>query len=1130
MNSVNPLICGDDSLRRSALYQSQLTGLDFLEIDEQDRHRLTVVFIGRLPEGLGDTLTAANFSIRGGRRVRDVKVIHVEICDPSDPELDDCVKLTVNRIGDFSTYTLCVVKTEDGRPTDQLHPSFDPRYACLDFTFTAGCFSGADCVEPAVCPPPVRVKPPIDYLAKDYASFRQLMLDRLAVLIPGWTERHVPDLMLTLVELLAYEGDRLSYLQDAVATEAYLGTSRQRISVRRHARLVDYFLHEGCNSRVWVFLEAAQDTAAFSLDEFYFVTSVPGIADGNVLSAQDLRPVEEDSYEVFEPLMEPPSFEFTRRSLLDPAGLCRRLFNGQDPVDHLLRERMKPSVRDALVAWDGVGAPSTKLVDRVLKELNRLATEQSLYDEKAFAKHRHARKACRLLRRPTGGQAVLLNRTVIEEAFRDEFIQAGQVRFFHAHNRITFYTWGEMECCLPKGATSASLLDEILEQPIPVSSTSEPVAQKQTALIPYAPTGQNRSKKRDRCLNLLPGDYLLFEEVLGPHTNVPEDANPSHRHVVRLTRVEPVRDPLLGHNVLEVEWAPEDALPFPMCISTTGPAPDCLPLSDITIARGNILLVDHGRRVTDELDPVEVDEVQQRCEDNCRPEVLLRPARYRPSVSRRNLTYAVPLTPGAPAAAQALQEPSKSLPAIRLEQIPLAPPAIISPDPLARYRAPLLPTFFDPEDILSMAPLAKQLKHDANDMTPLIAYLKAALDQQTLADLDAYHPGDPVPDALAEELRAALNLALEDTKLYESSRFPNDVLDEATRAILHRRPLPDDLERLLNRWLLEQALPEVLTSSRRFVAGWTARYDLLEAGSDERVFVVEMTDDRRAFLRFGNSDLGRIPEPVSRFSAFYRVGNGTRGNVGAEAINHFVLRSGTAPGLSLRARNPLPARGGIEPEPLDSARQRAPYALRKDIQRAVTADDYAALAARDFPAELQGAAAELVWTGSWYAARVSLDLLGRSETSQKLLEGVTADLEKYRRIGHDLKVVAARYVPLSIRMRVCVKADYQRAHVQSALRETFSNRPLGSGGTGFFHPDNLRFGDGVALSRLVAAAQDVPGVLWAQVDQLQRLGEDDQGELEAGFLMIHPTELARCDNDPGFPENGMFEFVMEGGR
>ena len=36
--------------------------------------------------------------------------------------------------------------------------------------------------------------------------------------------------------VFAYTADYLSYYQDAVATEAYLDTARQRISVRRHVR------------------------------------------------------------------------------------------------------------------------------------------------------------------------------------------------------------------------------------------------------------------------------------------------------------------------------------------------------------------------------------------------------------------------------------------------------------------------------------------------------------------------------------------------------------------------------------------------------------------------------------------------------------------------------------------------------------------------------------------------------------------------------------------------------------------------------------------------------------------------------------------------------------------------------
>lgn len=94
--------------------------------------------------------------------------------------------------------------------------------------------------------------PEIDYLAKDYASFRQLMLDHFALRVPGWSERSEADLGIAIVEVLAYVADYFSYYQDAVATEAYLGTARRRPSIKRHVRLLDYVLHEGCNARAWV--------------------------------------------------------------------------------------------------------------------------------------------------------------------------------------------------------------------------------------------------------------------------------------------------------------------------------------------------------------------------------------------------------------------------------------------------------------------------------------------------------------------------------------------------------------------------------------------------------------------------------------------------------------------------------------------------------------------------------------------------------------------------------------------------------------------------------------------------------------------------------------------------------------
>src|SRR5690606_19781725 len=116
----------------------------------------------------------------------------------------------------FSMYTLRLVA---GPGDDEPPQEFDPLLAAISFSFKVECDSDFDCRVPAPCPPPPPDPSPIvDYLAKDYASFRRLMLDRMALLAPSWRERNAADIGVALVELLAYVGDQLSYTQDAVAT------------------------------------------------------------------------------------------------------------------------------------------------------------------------------------------------------------------------------------------------------------------------------------------------------------------------------------------------------------------------------------------------------------------------------------------------------------------------------------------------------------------------------------------------------------------------------------------------------------------------------------------------------------------------------------------------------------------------------------------------------------------------------------------------------------------------------------------------------------------------------------------------------------------------------------------------
>jgi hypothetical protein len=480
---TSTLVCKDDK-RRERVRKANLNGLDYVEVSD-DQPILEVYFLGRAPQNL----TKENFVIEGGLRVRDVRIKSLEVHhrDPKSTQ-DDWVTLKLNHDGDFSIYTLRLVSV----------PDVDPFYDRLDFSFHANCPSDLDCKTADICPPEARLEPELNYLAKDYASFRQLILDRLALIMPDWKERHIPDLGIALIELLAYVGDHLSYYQDAVATEAYLDTARQRISVRRHARLVDYLMHEGCNARTWVCIETDADlTGDNALDprKVYFVTgnNDEPLMIGTVLAVEVLQQIPPDEYEVFEPM---------------------------------------------------------------------------------------------------GTESISL---------------------YAVHNELHFYSWDQSECCLPRGATRATLLYD-WRQFVPMKE----------------------------------GTVLVFEEMYGPKTERVEDADPTHRHAVRLTKVTAGEDRLNSQPILEIEWSKEDALPFPLCISgMTDAEHGCKFIGNISVARGNVILVDHGRtQAPEDLDIVPCLSAQAECEcaDHLTETAFL-PGRFRPQLSKTPLTYSMPFPP-----------------------------------------------------------------------------------------------------------------------------------------------------------------------------------------------------------------------------------------------------------------------------------------------------------------------------------------------------------------------------------------------------------------------------------------------------------------------------------------------------
>lgn len=494
-------LCCDERRRRAVREHPTLNGIDSLEVLDAEappgsprQRTLLLRFVKPAP-----ALTTANFEITGGERILDIGIIWATPANAPDPALtsaaerawlaalpapEEVIALRTDSSGDYATYTLHLLAAAGGLAPPA---GIDPMLARVNFSFKVECPSEFDCAADSHCGASAEPPPRISYLAKDYRSFRRLMLDRMAQTLPAWQERNAADLGIALVEVLAYVGDRLSYAQDAVATEAYLGTARRRVSVRRHARLVDHALHDGANARAWIQVQVKGPPLDLPAASTKFLTAVTGA--GRVIP--------------------PPS---------------------ADPL------------------------------------FGRLLAQQP----------------------------------VVFEPCEDK-------RLFEELNEIFFHEWGEGGCCLPRGATRATLRGD----------------------LPM----------------LVEGDVLVFEEVLGPHSGSPADADPAKRHAVRLVQVaagqqDPLSQPPAP--VTEIRWAEQDAMPFPLCLSAMV---DGAMVRRVSRALGNILLADHGLS----RQGVPLGEVPQPHlflateEGHCMPEERLAvPPRFLPLLPEGPITQAAP--------------------------------------------------------------------------------------------------------------------------------------------------------------------------------------------------------------------------------------------------------------------------------------------------------------------------------------------------------------------------------------------------------------------------------------------------------------------------------------------------------
>jgi predicted phage baseplate assembly protein len=300
---------------------------------------------------------------------------------------------------------------------------------------------------------------------------------------------------------------------------------------------------------------------------------------------------------------------------------------------------------------------------------------------------------------------------------------------------------------------------------------------------------------------------------------------------------------------------------------------------------------------------------------------------------------------------------------------------------------------------------------------------------------------------------------------------------------------------------------------------WRARESFVDGGPGERIYVCDPamgTIELAPAVRQADGDwrhYGAVPAKGAQLRmSRYRYGGGLSGNVAAGALS--VLKSGPA-GIAT-VSNPASARGGVDPEALESVRQRGAMELRAR-HRAVTAEDFEHLAREASPR-----VARAVCVPPDEASAVSVRILPRVHPADRrlefdelqptrdLLDEVAGHLDERRLLGATLQVapVRLRGVSVVVELQTEPLADIVRIR-EETLRELYRFlNPLVGGvagalGTGW------EFGRTLNQGELYGVVHGIAGVEYVRLLRIYRadLVTGRQAPEPAGsHIVLEPDE------------------------
>jgi len=252
---------------------------------------------------------------------------------------------------------------------------------------------------------------------------------------------------------------------------------------------------------------------------------------------------------------------------------------------------------------------------------------------------------------------------------------------------------------------------------------------------------------------------------------------------------------------------------------------------------------------------------------------------------------------------------------------------------------------------------------------------------------------------------------------------------------------------------------------------WDETPTLFDAEANDPAYVLHVDEQGVGTIQFGDGKRGaRLPTGQENVRAVYRKGIGAMGNLQPGQLSQLLTRP-----LGLKAvSNPVAAEGGVDADSIDHARRNMPLGVRT-LGRVVSLQDY-----EDFARAYTGIAKAQAAVLNNRAGRTIVITVAGDDGGQPP-EGTLAKLRNALKQNGDplahCETIAYHETTFKLGLRIKRHPDHESGrvlkNVEIALRAAFAF-------------DARDFGQTVARSEIIAAAQAVAGVVGVDLDRFYR--------------------------------------------